>query len=219
MNLSKELLSTEIPYLTPNQTGESVLSLMEEYKVGYLPLLEKGKYLCLVSERDAYRLEEMHTPIGKAWYFAPSVRISGSLLDALQKMTSNNICILPVVDEENNYLGAITQKKLLDAVAKYLGSEKEGSIIILEMLPQDFVLSEIARIVESNNSQIININSYPADFGNLNIAIKIDVEDLEPISRSFERFNFHIKAIFSRQAIVDDIAQKRLEELFYYINM
>lgn len=219
MNLSKELLSTEIPYLTPTQTGESVLSLMEEYKVGYLPLVEKGKYLCLVSERDAYRLEEMHTPIGKAWYFAPSVKISSNVLDALQKMTSNNVCTLPVVNEENDYLGVITQKKLLDAIAKLLGSEKDGSIIVLEMLSQDFVVSEIARIIESNNTQIINLNSYTVEFDKINVAIKIDVEDLEPISRSFERFNFHIKAIFSKQAIVDDVAQKRLEELFYYINM
>ncbi len=219
MNLTKELLSNEIPFLSPTDTGETVLSLMEEHKVGHLALVENGKYLCLVSERDAYRMETPETQLGKAWYFAPSVKISGNMLDALERITSNKLSILPAVSDDNDYLGVISQSNLLNSLSIILGTDKPGSILLLEVAQQDYLTSEIARIIESNNAQIINLQTYTSENGNLQIAVKVNVEDVDNIARSFERFNFKVSTAFSKSVVADDVNEQRLEELFYYINM
>jgi CBS domain-containing protein len=219
MNLTKELLSTEIPCLSPLDTGERVLSIMEEYKVAHLALVENGKYLCLVSERDAYRLEDPTIPLGKASYFAPSVDISDNLLAMLEKITSNKLSLLPMTNADNDYLGVITQPKTILALAAWLGVDKPGAILVLEVAHQDYSVSEIARIVENNNAQILNLFTYPSDTGRLRIGIKVNVEDASNIIRSFERFNFNLVQSFSKQSLRDDADEHRLQELFYYINM
>lgn len=213
------MLSKEIPFLSPSDTGETVLSLMEEHKVAHLPLVENGKYLCLVSERDAYRMESPESPLGKAWYFAPSVKISGSLLEALERMTSNRLTVLPTINDENDYLGVISQSNILNALSNLLGTNTPGSVFVLEMAEQDYIASEIARIIENNNAQVINFHSYPSSSGNLQVAIKVNVDDIDAIVRSFERFNFTVKMVFSNQGVFDEVAQQRWQELFYYINM
>ncbi|MFZ4454810.1 MAG: CBS domain-containing protein [Bacteroidales bacterium] len=219
MNLTKELLVNDIPFLSPNDTGETVLSLMEEHKVGHLALVENGKYLCLVSERDAYRMETPETPLGKAWYFSPSVKITETLVDALERMTSNNLSILPTVNEENDYLGVISQSKLLSGLSILLGADKPGSIFVVEISEKEFLASEIARIVESNNAQIINLYTTPTSSGNIHIILKVNVDDVDHIVRSFERFNYPVVMTFSKNGVVDEVAQQRWQELFYYINM
>ena len=213
------MLLKEIPFLSPSDTGETVLSLMEEHKVAHLPLVENGKYLCLVSERDAYRMESPELPLGKAWYFAPSVKISGSLLEALERMTSNKLSVLPTINDENDYLGVISQSNILNALSNLLGTNTPGSVFVLEMAEQDYTASEIARIVENNNTQVINIQSYPSSLGNLQVAIKVNADDVDAIVRSFERFNYKMKMVFSNQGVFDEVAQQRWQELFYYINM
>lgn len=219
MNLTKELLAKEIPFLSPTDTGETVLSLMEEHKIGHLALVENGKYLCLVSERDAYRMESPEMPLGKAWYFSPSVKITDSLIDALERMTSNNLSLIPTVNEENDYLGVISQSKLLNALSTLLGTDKPGSIFVLEISEREFLASEIARIVESNNAQLISLYTIPTSSGNLQIVLKVNVDDVDHILRSFERFNFPVVMTFSKNGVVDEVAQQRWRELFYYINM
>jgi len=219
MNLTKELVTKEIPFLHPDDTGETTLSLMEEYKVSHLPLVDDGKYLCLVSERDAYRMESLDNPLGKAWFFSPALKVSGHLFDAVARMSSNNLTLIPVVGENNEYLGVITQNKIIEHLSTLLGTDIAGSIVVLEMNSQEYCVSEIARIVESNNASIINLLSYPSINGNIQVAIKTDQEDASAIIRSFERFNYKLIFSFMHTCTIDDVVQKRLEELFYYINM
>jgi CBS domain-containing protein len=219
MNLTKELVTKEIPFLHPNDTGETTLSLMEEYKVSHLPLVDDGKYLCLVSERDAYRMESLDNPLGKAWFFSPALKDNGHLFDAVARMSSNNLSLIPVVGENNEYLGVITQNKIIERLSTLLGTDVAGSVVVLEIPSQEYSVSEIARIVESNNARIINILSYPTTNGNIHVAIKMDQEDASAVIRSFERFNYKLVYSFMHTGVIDDTAQKRLEELFYYINM
>lgn len=219
MNLTKELLTKEIPYLNPTDTGETTLALMEEYKVNHLPLVDNGKYLCLVSERDAYRMESLDAQLGKAWYFSPAVKLSGHLLEALERMASNHLSLIPVVGENNEYLGVITQSKLLEALSLVLGTSKPGAILVVELSEQDYSISDIARLVENNNAHIVNLSSFPSPSGNIYIAFKVNVEDADAIARSLERFNYKLVLTYMTQGVVDEVAQKRLQELFYYINM
>ncbi len=219
MNLTKELLTKEIPFLKPSDTGETTLALMEEFKVSHLPLVDNGKYLCLVSERDAYRMESLDDQLGKAWYFSPAVKTNGNLLEALERITSNKLSIIPVVGDDNEYLGVITQGKLLEALSLLLGTSKSGAILVIEVAEQDYLVSEIARLVENNNAHIINLSSFPSPSGNIYVAFKVNVDDADPIARSLERFHYKLVLSYLNQGVVDEVAQKRLDELFYYINM
>src|SRR5690606_540011 len=72
-------------------------------------------------------------------------------------LLQNNVTVLPVTDDENTYIGSVEELDLLSKFFKNTGLEHPGGIIVLEIEPIHYSLSEIARICESNEAQIINL--------------------------------------------------------------
>jgi DNA-binding MarR family transcriptional regulator len=99
-------------------------------------------------------------------------------------------------------------------------SETENSLIILEIPLKDYTLTEIARIVESNNAHIISLSVLPISGGSeLLVSLKLDISDLTSVLRSFERFNYIVTYYFMKEGEVTDKQKERLDELMYYLEM
>ncbi|MDD2298959.1 MAG: hypothetical protein PHU69_04875 [Fermentimonas sp.] len=99
-------------------------------------------------------------------------------------------------------------------------SEAENSLIILEIPLKDYTLTEIARIVESNNAHIISLSVLPISGGSeLLVSLKLDISDLTSVLRSFERFNYIVTYYFMKEGEVTDKQKERLDELMYYLEM
>lgn len=99
-------------------------------------------------------------------------------------------------------------------------SENENSLIILEVPVKDYTLTEIARLIESNNAHVLNLSVLPVSDGSaVLISIKLDVWDLSSVLRSFERFDYNVLYYFMKEGEINDIQKERLEELLYYLNM
>lgn len=218
--LVKDFITKDIPVLKSFDTAEYALSLMDDLKLKHLPLVDNGVYKTLVSEKDLTEMTTPSDPIGEPVQFAPALTENSHLHAALALMARYGLCLLPIVDEEGIYKGAITREKMIEALAELCSADVDGSVIALELLPQDYVLSDIARIVESNNAHVLNLlTQTDKDTGRLLVTIKIDLEDASPVIRSFERFNYNILYHFTEQGIADEVLQKRMDELFYYMNM
>ena len=128
--------------------------------------------------------------------------------------------LLAVVSVDGTYLGAITRDRLVDALSELCNAEAAGSVIVLEMMPQDYSLTDIARLVEANNAHVLNLLSHQdKDTGRLLITLKIDLEDASPVIRSFERFNYTVLYHFMEKGMVDDMLRQRMNELLHYMNM
>lgn len=97
-------------------------------------------------------------------------------------------------------------------------SRTENSLIILEVPLKDYTLTEIARIVESNNMHITALHIMPISGGeDLLVSLKLDTNDITVLLRSFERFNYHVVYYFMREGEVTDTQKDRLDELMYYL--
>ncbi|MBP7487094.1 MAG: CBS domain-containing protein [Parabacteroides sp.] len=218
--LVKDFITKDIPVLKSFDTVEYGLGLMDDFKLKHLPLIEDGLYRCLVSEKELLSLSGSKSTVGEAVLFAPSVTESNHLLEALALVARYKLSFLPVILPSGEYVGGITSDGLLNAISDFTNAEAEGSIIMLEVLPLDYSLSDIARLVESNHSHIISMLSHTDKVtGRLLISIKIDLEDASPVIRSFERFNYTVLYYFMKKGMVDDLLEQRMSELMYYINM
>ena len=99
-------------------------------------------------------------------------------------------------------------------------TETENSLLILEIPVKDYTLTEVARIVESNNAHVLSLSVMPISGGaDLLISLKLDVQDLSLVLRSFERFNYRVVYYFMREGVVTDTQKERLDELMYYLEM
>ncbi|MDR0750693.1 MAG: CBS domain-containing protein [Tannerellaceae bacterium] len=201
-------------------TGGYALSMMDELKVQHLPLVDDGVYESLLSEKDLQAMPDPSAPVAGQTLFVPGIAEEGHLHEAIARMSRYRLTLLPAVDKEGKYAGVITRERLVDAVAEGCNAEAPGSVVMLEMWPQDYVLSDIARIIEANNAHLLNLlHSIERDTGRLRITVKIDLADATPVIRSFERFDYTVLCHFMEKGMADDVLLQRMDELLYYMNM
>ena len=196
-----------------------VLNVMDELRVNDLPVVENGLFLGLANESDFLNAEVYQGEIqAELDLLNVSVLPDSHVLDVLKVISENDVTVVPVVDEGNNYLGSITSADLLDHLAEMLGVMREGGIIVLQVFERDHSIQQIARIIEENNAKILSLSVVPASEGNLEMHIKIDLPDLNPILQSLERFNYNVLSKFQASQF-DDELKDRYNELMRYLNM
>ncbi len=204
-------------------TGDYALTLMDDFKLKQLPLVEGNLYKALISEKELLALNNIFTPLQtlvETSESAPFIQPNQPILDALALLVRLKLEILPVCNAKRNYLGVVTLEAVAKNLAELSGAETPGSIIILEIKSTDYALSDIARILESNQAHLLSLLSTPQDeTGKIRLMLKIDLEDASPVIRSFERFDYNVLFYFMKQGMIDDVFQRRINELFHYMNI
>lgn len=220
--LVKDFITKEIPVLKSFDTGAYALALMDDNKVKHLPLLtDNTTYQGIVSERELLSCADLERPLSELNFISSDlIRPDAHLLEALSLMARNRLSVLPVVSIDNEYIGCMTQEGLIMALSDFCQADVAGSIIILEVLPVDYSVVDIAHLVESNHAHIIGLfTQIESTTGRLLVTLKVDQEDASAIIRTFVRFNYVVLWHFMKNGVVDDIFQQRMNELIHYLEI
>jgi acetoin utilization protein AcuB len=217
----EQLISPIVPTLLPTDTGNRALFLMEENNLTQLPLIADDKYMALVQENDVMDWDTPESPLSKAGFltYRPAVFASGHPFDALRVAHQQNLSIVPVVDNENTYIGAITRDVLLNYITENSGLDNPGGIIVVEMALRDYSLAEIARLCESEDVIIISTQLRTnAATGKIELTLKTNRTDLQGLASSFERHEYHVLQVYGEQKQYEEMLD-RYKLLMNYINM
>lgn len=218
--LAKDFITKDIPVLKSFDTVEYALTLMDDFKLKHLPIIQDSVYQGIISERELLAVPNPSSAIGSPVLFCPCILENGHLHEALSLLTRYKITLLPVVTAEGKYCGSITRENFIDLISELSNAETAGSVLVLEIVPQDYSLADISRIVESNNARILNVfTRIDKDTDRLLVILKIDMEDASPVIRSFERFNYTVLYHFMEKGMVDELLQQRMNELLHYMNL
>jgi signal-transduction protein with cAMP-binding, CBS, and nucleotidyltransferase domain len=218
---ARELISEDIPPLKTSDTGERALAWMDEFRVSHLPIVNNVDFLGLISESDILDFNSASEPIGGHTLnlSRPYVFDYQHTYDVLKVMSSLKLSVIPVLNEQEQYLGLIHLSTLLQHFAEMASMKESGGLLVLELNIHDYSLSEIARIVESNDAKILSLYiSSHIDSNKLELTIKINRTDLSPIIQTFNRYNYTIKASFHQSEYVDDL-KDRFDSFMSFLNI
>ena len=219
MNAS-ELISESTTILSTDIKGIDALNLMQGEKTKHLPICDNKKYVAIISENDINDWENPESLIANhiTNLAAPYVKTNQHLFEVINILSNNKLSLVPVVDDENKYLGIIKQEKVIEEISNLLSLHENGGIIILEMNKLDYSLTEISSIIESNKNKIVNLYLNPDTNTNMmNLTLKLDSPEIEPIIRSLKRFNYVIKSSYSERKKEVDLSE-RYEQFIKYLN-
>lgn len=219
--LANELINNDVVPLRTSDTAMLALSLMEEYKTIHLPIVNSGNFFGIISEDDIYSYNHFEEAIGAHPINKSniSVRPDQHIYEVLEIVHKNQLSLLPVVDEKVNYLGSIIVGLLPLILAEITGINNPGGIIVLEMNIHDYSLGEIAQIVETNNRKILN--SFVSTFDDstkIEVTLKLNTLDVEPVIQTFLRYNYQVKAIYTESDFNDNLSD-RYDSLMNYLNI
>ena len=219
---ASELIVSEITPVSPANTGDDALRIMEDFFIRHLPIVDEHEVIGIISEELILEhdtnepLESYQMPYKPAY-----VKANDHVFEVLELISLTNLTCIPVVDNNQKYLGVITLEKLVQSFASEFSFNEAGAILVLEINRVDYSLTEISRIVESENGMIlssfISQNSGP-DPSKIYVTLKINLLDVQYLKATFERYNYVVLATFTETEYIDTL-NERYESLMNFLNI
>jgi acetoin utilization protein AcuB len=206
--LTIELINNNIPRLQLQDTVWKALQLMKDFRVTHLPVIAENIYLGLISEEDLLdnEIEKLPIELMQESFINASVHENEHFLSAVKFSNEYETTVVPVINEEKELEGVITVTELLKALGNFSGTEELGGIIVLEMERSQFSISEISRIVESNDATILHLNTtmHP-ETGMFTVTLHINKKEIANIVSTFERYDFDVIYYFGNEQFENEI--------------
>jgi acetoin utilization protein AcuB len=218
--IANDLISQSVPTVQTSDTGDEVLNLMQIYHVRHLPIVNHEQFLGLISEEDIL-IHDASENIGsyRLSYLRPYCHEGEHLFEVMAKIGRFQLSIIPIVDQKENYVGSITMEDLIQYFTKQYAFTNPGSIIVLESAKGDYSLSEIARIAESEDVQILSSFAHAIpDQSRMHITIKVNKQDIHTLKATYERFGYTVSAAFAELEQYDGL-KERYDSLMNYLNV
>ncbi|TAE73078.1 MAG: CBS domain-containing protein [Bacteroidetes bacterium] len=220
--IAEELINQMIPPLKMSDSIQKALQWMEELRVHQLPVIENKEYKGLISEEIIYQHNLQDAIISELSliYSATFVYAHQHFYDILRLANQNQLQLVSVLNEENYFIGAVTLNDTLMALSESASMQEAGGILVFWMDKRDYSLSEISRLVESNDAKILStyLTDDKENPQKIKITIKLNTTDLNRIIATFERFSYHIIGKF-QDTSHQNIEQERLDHLFKFLSI
>lgn len=203
-----------------SDTGEEAITMMSIYHVKHLPIVNNEQLLGMVSEDDVYN-SDMEEAIGSMQLsmVRPYAQENDHLFEVMSKMAEHKLTVIPVVDQNEDYLGIITMEDLVHYYATSFSFSETGSILVIETTRSNYSLAEISRIIEGENAAILStfITSEPASQTIL-VTLKLNKQEVQAVIASLNRFEYTVRATFSEVEYIDNL-NDRYDSLMSYLNV
>lgn len=217
--LTRDLISNSIPYLHKEDKVYHALQLMNDYHVAHLPVVENNSYLGIISEEQLLQSDDStilnDLPISDG---ATSVQANDHFLKAIHTAVVNKLSVVPVV-EEKQLLGIVTYNDLLRNASNFMSLNEPGALIVLEMDTRNYSFTEINRIVESNDAQITQLNTFTdPETGISQVTIRVSKLEVSDIISTFQRYEYNVKYYFGEELFENEL-RTNYDNLMNYLKI
>ncbi len=206
--LTAELINNNIPRLQLQDSVSKALQLISDFRITHLPVVSEDKYLGLISEEDLLDVIDEKGTIEflQDNFITSAVKENEHFLNAVKYGNQFDTTIVPVINEEKELVGVITATDLLKSLGDFSGANEIGGIIVMEMERSQFSISEISRIVESNDATVLHLNTtIHAVTGLLTVSLHINKKEIAAIVSAFERYDYDIIYYFGDEKFENEI--------------
>lgn len=213
---AQRLMSLNLPVVRPEDSVGKVLRLMDEYKVCHLALVNGEVFAGLMYEEDLMERDE-ETPLAAMEARPVSVEPQLHLYDVVSRLVESEVDAMPVV-HEGKFLGCIEPKAVLRFLAESTHWAGLGAVIVLEVPKNDLSIAEIARLVEGADAKVIACTtSQKDDSSNVEVTLKLNTQDVEPVISTFQRFGYSIQTFYHAPELEEEM-RERYEAFMRYLD-
>ena len=113
-------------------------------------------------------------------------------MEVLKLFASSETNILPVLSDDNHYIGYYELSDILHFFNDTPLLNNEGHFLVIEKGMNDYSFSEIVQIVESTDAKLVGIfvSGYKNDL--IRLTLKVTTEDINEIIQSLRRYGYSL---------------------------
>lgn len=186
------------------------LNIMKKNKIRHLPVVDKGRLVGLITERDL--LTVTPSPATTLSVFEMNYLLSKMVVKDVMKtnpitvgpdctieeasliMREHKIGSLPVV-EDDGLAGIITQTDILDALIRIFGLRKAGTRLVLEVSDRIGALADILAVVREHQINVIGVACREKENQRVQIMLRLSTVEPESLVHDLQKQGFEVKSV------------------------
>jgi acetoin utilization protein AcuB len=198
--MSRLILHTDIPTLKPTDKLATAALLIQETKLGGLPILKQDKLIGTLLESDVEMLTDageknLHRPISSFTLYAPlTLDLNDHPYHAIKHFGKIEHDFLPVVDKAMNYHGVVLRDDAMQEFFDDFYFSDDTSLLEVEVPLSQFKMSDMIRLIEQNETTVLSIASRRSiEHDNAQrITMCVQTRDGFRLQRTLERYGYFI---------------------------
>lgn len=193
---------------------------MEDQLLRQLPVVASGVYKGLLSDDDLLDSNQHDLLSALQPVYLPfSVIAEDHFLTAVSTLSSRRLQLVPVVSSNKEYVGAIGKDQLLHQLTQLCGAMSGGALLVLEMEPHQYSISELSKLVETNDAHITQLNSAMNEqSGHLLVTLRINKREVSDIVSTLQRYEYHV-AFYSGEELYENEMRRNYDHLMNYLTI
>ncbi len=219
MKLSEFILNDIKPLNSKSKIRDLQL-LFNQLTFSHIPINDDNKtYLGCYSETDAHCFESDKT-LNEYQHSIETffVRDNTLLLDVLEAFALNSTNIMPVLNDQNDYLGYYELNDIISLFGESPFFAQAGGLLVVEKSVNDYSFSEISQIVESNDGKLLGAFISKQNNDLVQVTLKISNTGLNEIIQTFRRYSYNIVSGHEEDSYIESL-KERSDYLKKYLNM
>ncbi|MBP6181484.1 CBS domain-containing protein [Flavobacterium sp.] len=212
-------ITNDFKAIDSQDTIAVVQDFFDELHFSHFPVIEEGIYIGSIASDDIetfdtdkkvadyrFTLEGFFTRTNTIW------------LDVLEIFAKNHTNLVPVLDENNKYVGYYEIEDIMKFFHETPFLKEPGGIIVVKKPILDYSMSQVTQIVESNNGKLLGLFISDADVESVQITMKISLGAMNEIIQTFRRYNYEIISEHQEDNYINNL-KERSDYLDKYLNI
>ena len=220
--IAKDMVNAVIPALDIDDDIARASTLMDDLRVSVLPVLQGASFRGFIREESLY--DDLFDKPTLGEYPLQSanciVRQDQHFYEVIKVASESQDGIVAVVENDDTFVGVITPEEIIRAFAGTTAVQSPGSIIEITLNRIDYSLTEITRLIESENAQVIGcfLISKIEDNSKINVTLKLNKKEVSHVVATLRRFNYKIDRIIQEENLIS-YEKERLDALMKYLSI
>jgi len=213
-----QLIQT-LPTFDLDEHIELIRVFFEDHTFSHIAIVDQGRFVGVIAENDMEcfdqkaRVAEVRASL-QTFFVSPQA----NWLDVLEQFARNEANLLPVIDTEGRVMGYYD---LNEVVSEFIHSPfftEPGGIVVVAVGIKDYSFSEIAQIVESNNTRILGAFVSDSENDVVQVTLKLGQGNLNDVLQTFRRYNYTVVFGNEDDQYMSEL-QRRNDYLDRYLNI
>lgn len=207
-----DYISRDYPAFNTGDSIEEANEVAKEFGYSHVFIKKKGIYQGALSQPFLEESPDGTLASLAIHYEKFAITEDSNLLDSIKLFHTFNANVVPVISVAEKYLGYLSCDDIFNEFSKYPLFSENGAVMVVQTSGRHYSLSEVCRIVESNNGKIYGcfISSVSEDF--IQITLKFNAENTSSIDETFERYGYSVV-----QKYFDDEKEDLLKDRFGFL--
>ncbi|QBN18842.1 CBS domain-containing protein [Flavobacterium nackdongense] len=212
-------ITNDYKAIDSQETIATVQDFFDECSFSHFPVIEEGIYIGSIASDDLETFDSFKKVLDYKYTLEGFfVRENMIWLDVLEVFAKNHSNLVPILNEQNQYLGYYEINDILNFFHETPFLQENGAILVVQKKTLDYAIGEITQIIESNNGRILGLFVSASTSEYTQVTVKINLGVMNEIIQSFRRYNYEIISEHFEDNYINTL-KERSDYLDKYLNM